>query len=185
MNRENKRRQYEKGYYKTHACNESFTCKVCGRVVFPDGAGSSHRNHCPNCLHSLHVDLEPGDRAADCGGVMEPVAVWVRKVCGRAVFPDGAASGHRNHCPNCLHSLHVDVEPGDRAADCGGIMEPVAVWVRKGGEWALIHRCRRCGALSSNRIAADDNPFKLMSIAMKPIAQPPFPPEYMDGFGRV
>ena len=27
-----------------------------------------------------------------------------------------------------LSSLHVDEEPGDRASDCGGIMEPVAVW---------------------------------------------------------
>ena len=26
-------------------------------------------------------------------------------------------------------------------------MEPVGVWVRKGGEWALIHRCRACGAV--------------------------------------
>ena len=53
---------------------------------------------------------------------------------------------------------------------CGGIMEPVAVWVRKGGEWAIIHRCKRCGKLSSNRVAADDNPMKLMSIAMRPCA---------------
>ena len=37
-------------------------------------------------------------------------------------------------------------------------MEPIAVWVRKNGEWAIIHRCKICGALSSNRIAADDNP---------------------------
>ena len=69
-----------------------------------------------------------------------------------------AGSDHRNHCPNCLSSLHVDEEPGDRASDCGGIMEPVAVWVRKGGEWAIIHRCKRCGKLSSNRVAADDKP---------------------------
>ena len=27
MNRENKRKQYEKGYYKTHGCSDSFTCK--------------------------------------------------------------------------------------------------------------------------------------------------------------
>jgi hypothetical protein len=33
-----------------------------------------------------------------------------------------------------LSSLHVDEEPGDCASDCGGIMEPVAVWVRKGGD---------------------------------------------------
>lgn len=68
MNRENKRKLYEKGYYKTHACNETFVCKVCGRTVVPEGAGSSHRNHCPNCLYSLHVDINPGDRESDCGG---------------------------------------------------------------------------------------------------------------------
>ena len=77
-------------------------------------------------------------------------------------------------------SLHVDEEPGDRASDCGGIMEPVAVWVRKGDEWAIIHRCKCCGKLSSNRVAADDNPMKLMSIAMKPLCAPPFPLDYIE-----
>ena len=128
MNRENKKRSFEKGYYKTHPCDETFTCKVCGRLVVPAGAGSNHRNHCPHCLSSQHLDNEPGDRAADCGGVMDPIAVWVRK----------------------------------------------------NGEWALIHRCKICGALSSNRIAADDNPPKLMSLAMKPIAMPPFPLERLE-----
>ena len=93
MNREHKRQKYEKGYYKTHPCTDSFTCKACGRLVVSDGAGS----------------------------------------------------GHRNHCPNCLSSLHLDNEPGDRASDCGSVMDAVAVWVRKNGEWAVIHRCRRCG----------------------------------------
>lgn len=32
MNRENKRKSFEKGYYKTHACNDSFTCKFCGAL---------------------------------------------------------------------------------------------------------------------------------------------------------
>lgn len=31
--------------------------------------------------------------------------------------------------------------------------------------------------LSSNRVAADDDPRKLVSIAMKPVAFPPFPIE--------
>lgn len=100
--------------------------------------------------------------------------------CGRTVTPDGAGTRHRNHCPYCLCSRHLDNEPGDRAADCGGIMEPVAVWVRKGGEWAVIHRCRVCGALSSNRIAADDNRIKLLSLALKPLAEPPFPLDKID-----
>ena len=90
MNRENKRKTFEKGYYKTHACNDTFTCKVCGRVCTPQNAGSDHRNHCPNCLSSLHVDEEPGDRASDCGGIMEPVAVWVRGRLGT----QGRRMGH-------------------------------------------------------------------------------------------
>ena len=61
-----------------------------------------------------------------------------------------------------------------------GTVPPIAVWVRKDGEWAVIHRCRSCGTLSSNRVAADDNPMKLMSIAMKPVALPPFPLEKIE-----
>ena len=38
MNRENKRKKFEKGYYKNHPCQESFTCKSCGRLVTPGGA---------------------------------------------------------------------------------------------------------------------------------------------------
>ncbi|PJJ27251.1 ribosome biogenesis GTPase [[Clostridium] celerecrescens 18A] len=102
------------------------------------------------------------------------------KVCGTLVVPEGAGSRHRNHCPKCLSSIHIDNDPGDRASLCKGIMEPVSVWVRKGGEWAIIHRCRMCGALSSNRIAADDNPAMLMSIAVKPLAMTPFPLNHLE-----
>lgn len=97
------------------------------------------------------------------------------KVCGTFVVPDGAGSQHRNHCPKCLSSIHVDNEPGDRASLCNGIMDPVSIWVRKDGEWAIVHRCRLCGSFSSNRIAADDNPIMLMSIAVRPLSMPPFP----------
>lgn len=100
---------------------------------------------------------------------------FVCQNCGQTVVPEGAGSKHRNHCPHCLCSVHVDNEPGDRASLCHGTMDPIAVWVRKGGEWALIHKCRLCGELSSNRVAADDNPLLLMSIAVRPLANPPFP----------
>ena len=40
MNRENKRRTFEKGYYKTHPCHDTFTCRVCGRLVVPEAAGA-------------------------------------------------------------------------------------------------------------------------------------------------
>lgn len=64
-------------------------------------------------------------------------------------------------------------------------MEAIGVWIRKGGEWAIIHRCKRCGELSSNRCAADDNPMKLMSIAMKPISTPPFPLERIEELSQL
>ena len=85
----------------------------------------------------------------------------------------------------CIRDRHLDNVPGDRESDCGGVMEPIAVWVRKNGEWAIIHRCRVCGALSSNRIAADDNPMKLMSLAMKPVSSPPFPLERIEEMTRL
>jgi len=97
------------------------------------------------------------------------------QVCGAPAAPKDAGSKHRNHCPLCLSSLHLDNTPGDRASLCKGIMDPISVWARKNGEWAIIHRCRSCGTLSSNRIAADDSQTMLMSIAMKPINTPPFP----------
>lgn len=59
-------------------------------------------------------------------------------------------------------------------------MDAIGVWVRNNGEWAVIHRCRRCGHLSSNHIAPDDNPLKLISVAVKPIAFPPFPIEHIE-----
>ena len=96
--------------------------------------------------------------------------------CGQPVGAEASGTAHRNHCPFCLWSKHVDDEtPGDRAADCGSAMEPVAVWARPGGDWAIIHRCRRCGELRSNRIAGDDNELALVSLAVRAISQPPFP----------
>jgi len=95
--------------------------------------------------------------------------------CGQSVATRSAGSAHRNHCPHCLWSKHVDHRPGDRSACCDGPMEPVAVWVRKGGEWAIIHRCAACGDLHSNRIAVDDNEALLLSLAVRPLSMPAFP----------
>jgi len=76
-------------------------------------------------------------------------------VCGAEVPALGNGS-YRNHCPACLHSLHVDVNPGDRASDCGGVLEPVAAEHSGKKGWVIVHRCRRCGAERRNRAALDD-----------------------------
>ncbi len=99
--------------------------------------------------------------------------------CGLAVASDTPGTAHRNHCPGCLWSRHVDNRPGDRAAGCGGAMEPIAISVRPDGEWTLVHRCRECGSIRANRIGGDDNPMLLMSLAARPLARPPFPLDRM------
>ena len=97
------------------------------------------------------------------------------RYCGRLVSANAPGTEYRNHCPFCLRSIHLDKLAGDRAADCGGIMEPIAISVRQGKEWVIIHRCIACGALKENRIAGDDNEMALLSLAVRPVAQPPFP----------
>ena len=54
-------------------------------------------------------------------------------------------------------------------------MEPIAISVRGDGEWILIHRCTGCDAHHASRTAGDDNPLLLVRVAVRPIAQPPFP----------
>lgn len=81
---------------------------------------------------------------------------------------------HRNHCPYCLFSRHLDLyESGDRLAACKGRMEPIGLAQkalrkkyppRQGGEWMVIHRCTDCGRLVTNRIAADDYPERLGEV---------------------
>ena len=100
--------------------------------------------------------------------------------CRLDVSMRAPGTAHRNHCPSCLTSRHLDLRtPGDRAADCGARMEPMAIAVRGDGEWVLVHRCTGCDALSANRTAGDDNPLLLVRMAVKPLAQPPFPLELL------
>jgi len=72
--------------------------------------------------------------------------------CGVAVM----GSGYTNHCPRCLWSKHVDVNPGDRAQSCGGMMEPSRIESRS-GEFTIIHQCRKCGFEKPNRADKDDD----------------------------
>ncbi|GGI95632.1 RNHCP domain-containing protein [Alicyclobacillus cellulosilyticus] len=74
--------------------------------------------------------------------------------CGREVPP--AKGTCRNHCPFCLFSLHVDVFPGDRAADCGGLMRPVEVIRHPRKGFQVVHRCERCGHTSRNILLLED-----------------------------
>lgn len=75
-------------------------------------------------------------------------------------------SGYTNHCPKCLWSKHVDVEPGDRAAPCGGMMKPVAL-EGASPRYRLVHRCTLCGLRRVNDIAVQDDASAMLEIAGK------------------
>lgn len=63
--------------------------------------------------------------------------------CGRTVPPLGYTS--RNHCPFCLFSLHVDIQPGDRANPCRGLLRPVKTEPDPKKGFVIVHRCEKCG----------------------------------------
>ena len=77
------------------------------------------------------------------------------EVCGLLVSPLGYSA--RNHCPRCLSSKHVDINPGDRACDCLGILKPIAIEPFKKGKYKIIYRCETCAEIKKNVMATDDN----------------------------
>lgn len=82
--------------------------------------------------------------------------------CGAAV----TGNGYTNHCPQCLHSRHVDINPGDRAELCGGVMDPVAVEQTAKG-FILTHRCRLCATERRCRTVEADDTGALIKLAKR------------------
>lgn len=74
-------------------------------------------------------------------------------------------NGYTNHCPACLWSKHVDVNPGDRAAECGGLMEPVKI-EKSRGKYVIAHKCVKCGRIKKNKISKEDNFDKIIGLSL-------------------
>ncbi len=73
--------------------------------------------------------------------------------CGAEVQP--LQKSCRNHCPYCLHSLHLDNNPGDRASNCGGILQPISVTVDSRKGFIITHRCKKCGLTKRNKAVTE------------------------------
>jgi hypothetical protein len=54
MSRDQRNRHHRRG-------TSTFRCRNCGLDVGTTAPGTAHRNHCPSCLWSRHVDDVPGD----------------------------------------------------------------------------------------------------------------------------
>jgi hypothetical protein len=65
-------------------------------------------------------------------------------------------TGYTNHCPSCLWSKHVDINPGDRREKCGGMMRPVSVEKKSEG-YIVLQKCERCNFERKNKIGKEDS----------------------------
>ena len=65
-------------------------------------------------------------------------------------------SGFTDHCPKCLWSRHLDVNPGDREAICKGMMEPISV-EKRGDGYVVHYRCQKCNYLYQVKAAENDD----------------------------
>lgn len=84
--------------------------------------------------------------------------------CKSEVPPLGYTS--RNHCPKCLCSLHLDVNPGDRASDCKGVMRPVFAKPDAKKGFVITHKCDKCGKVINNKSASDDSTDLLIALTV-------------------
>ena len=85
-------------------------------------------------------------------------------VCKNEVKPLNYTA--RDHCPNCLCSIHIDNNPGDRSNNCLGILKPIEVEKGKKDTWKIIYKCAKCGEIKKNKMAEDDN-FELILKIME------------------
>lgn len=84
--------------------------------------------------------------------------------CGKKVLPLGYTS--RDHCPYCLYSKHVDINPGDRNNTCLGLLKPIEIEKFK-DSYKIIYKCNKCNMLHKNIIAKDDDMNTIIEISSK------------------
>lgn len=74
--------------------------------------------------------------------------------CGEEVLKSEYTA--RDHCPYCLYSKHVDINPGDRMNECKGLLKPIGIEKFK-DTYKIIYKCEKCNILHKNIIHNDDN----------------------------
>lgn len=90
---------------------------------------------------------------------------FICNVCGKLVKKLEYTA--RDHCPYCLSSKHLDINPGDRSADCGGILEPIDIEKSKKDSYKIVYKCNKCGEIKKNKTAMDDDFDKILEIMSK------------------
>lgn len=88
---------------------------------------------------------------------------FVCENCHTDVSPLGYTA--RDHCPNCLYSKHVDINPGDRLNECRGLLIPIGIEKYK-NTYKIIYRCQKCHTIHKNIMANDDNYEKIINLSI-------------------
>ena len=81
--------------------------------------------------------------------------------CGKQVSKLNYTS--RDHCPYCLYSKHVDINPGDRKNTCLGLLKPIYIEKFK-DTYKIIYKCEKCKEIHKNIIANDDDYNEILNI---------------------
>ena len=90
---------------------------------------------------------------------------FICKNCGKEVEPLKYSS--RDHCPFCLCSLHVDINPGDRLNSCNGILKPLDLEYSQNKGYVIIYKCLKCGQIHKNKTATDDDKNQILKVSNK------------------
>ena len=82
--------------------------------------------------------------------------------CHKEVKPLGYTA--RDHCPYCLYSKHVDINPGDRQNTCLGMLKPIGIEKYK-DTYKILYTCEKCHKPHKNIIAKDDDMNEIINIS--------------------
>lgn len=91
---------------------------------------------------------------------------FVCENCGKNVDKLGYTA--RDHCPFCLYSKHVDINPGDRQNNCRGLLKPVDIEKFK-DTYKIIYKCEKCNMEHKNIMSNDDNMDLIIELSKKNI----------------
>lgn len=72
----------------------------------------------------------------------------------------------RDHCPYCLYSKHVDINPGDRLNNCQGLLKPIGIEKFK-DTYKILYKCENCNKSHKNIIADDDNMDLIIKLSVE------------------
>ena len=90
---------------------------------------------------------------------------FICQVCKKDIPPLKYSS--RDHCTKCLCSIHVDINPGDRANTCLGILVPFDIEVNNKKGYIIKYKCQKCGQVHNNKTAEDDNFNTILKVMNK------------------